>query len=386
MPANIEQMFSVREVPWHREGHVLEDYPQTFEEARKLAGLDWDPVERPAFERLKTDEEMRRDFAEILATPEPAPFPVRDPDDDAFYDLSPFAQEPAVSTVSTLDRLMDLYRESLRQDPDFRRIARSDDLAGPSLSYARDSYNIIPNSAFGEIIDSITEAEPGKILLETGGCLAQGRAVWMLARLDEPIEFKGDKSLSFPYLGITSRHDGKAACSARLTTVRIVCANTLALAEAEGERTGAVYSFSHRGNWRDRIGEAREALSFAREETAQYIEVMTDLLGINVTAAQEELFIREFIPSPPDGIVSDRVARNIEEARAAVLGFLNSPTVDGSGVRGTAYGLVQAAGEYLDHARRANSWETRMNRSLLTSQPLKAKAAVLAREVALADA
>jgi hypothetical protein len=27
--------------------------------------------------------------------------------------------------------------------------------------------------------------------------------------------------------------------------------------------------------------------------------------------------------------------------------------------------LVQAAGEYLDHVRRANSWETRLNRSLI---------------------
>lgn len=27
MPANIESMFSVRQMPWHREGTVLADYP-----------------------------------------------------------------------------------------------------------------------------------------------------------------------------------------------------------------------------------------------------------------------------------------------------------------------------------------------------------------------
>ena len=44
MPANVESMFSVRQMPWHREGEVLDDYPGTWAEARVLAGLDWDPV------------------------------------------------------------------------------------------------------------------------------------------------------------------------------------------------------------------------------------------------------------------------------------------------------------------------------------------------------
>ena len=44
MPANVESMFSVRQMPWHREGTILEDYPGDWDEARKLAGLDWDPI------------------------------------------------------------------------------------------------------------------------------------------------------------------------------------------------------------------------------------------------------------------------------------------------------------------------------------------------------
>ena len=111
---------------------------------------------------------------------------------------------------------------------------------------------------------------------------------------------------------------------------------------------------------------------------------MSDLLGITITPEQEKLWLRAFIPEPPDGLVSDRVARNIEEARAAVRGFLDGPAVEGAGIRGTAYGLVQAAGEYLDHVRAARSWESRMNRSLLKAEPLKAKAAELARVAASA--
>jgi phage/plasmid-like protein (TIGR03299 family) len=358
MPADIEQMFSVREVPWHREGHVLDGYPQSFAEARTLAGLDWDPVAVLTAERLMTTAQYQEKVKEIIR-------------------LS--AME---SVEDTSRKLTDLYEQSLRTDKEFRRIARDDDMR--TLSYQRNSYNIIPNSAFGEIIDSILEAEPGTVRLETGGSLAGGRKVWMLARINEPVPLPGDGTATFPFLGITSSHDGQASCAARLTTVRIVCGNTFSAAEAEGQRTGAVYSFSHRGDWRSRMGEAREALMYARQQTREYAEAMTELLGVKVTPAQEELFLREFIPAPPEGLISDRVAKNIGEARAAVQGFLDSPTVLGTGVRGTAYGLVQAAGEYLDHVRTARTWESKMNRSLLHAEPLKAKAAVLAREAAKA--
>ena len=44
MPANVESMFSVRQMPWHREGTITQDYPGSWAEARHLAGLDWEPV------------------------------------------------------------------------------------------------------------------------------------------------------------------------------------------------------------------------------------------------------------------------------------------------------------------------------------------------------
>src|SRR5215510_12025626 len=44
MPANVESMFSVRQMPWHCEGDIVQDYPGSWADARRLAGLDWDPV------------------------------------------------------------------------------------------------------------------------------------------------------------------------------------------------------------------------------------------------------------------------------------------------------------------------------------------------------
>jgi hypothetical protein len=153
--------------------------------------------------------------------------------------------------------------------------------------------------------------------------------VWCLALLDEPVELPGDDSPTLPYLAITNRHDGTAACALRATAVRIVCANTFRAAELEGERTGATFSFIHKSSWRSRIEEARRAVTGARSEIRRYTELAHELLAIPVSPKQRELFVTEFIPMPPAGLVTDRVARNVEEARSALRLIFESKTSRG---------------------------------------------------------
>ena len=114
----------------------------------------------------------------------------------------------------------------------------------------------------------------------------------------------------------------------------------------------------------------------------RYTELATELLGIPINLGQRELFVTEFIPMPSHGLVTDRVARNVEEARSALRLIFESKTTEQ--VAGSAYGLMQAAGEYLDHVRTARSWETRLNRTLIRPEPLKHRALSLIREVSAA--
>ena len=245
------------------------------------------------------------------------------------------------------------------------------------LSLNKDSYTVIDHGEMGEIVEAVL-AQPN-VKWETAGVIDSGRAVWCLAFLDEPITLPGDDSLTLPYLAITNRHDGTAACALRATAVRIVCANTFRAAELEGERTGTTFSFIHKSSWRNRIDEARRAVTGARKEMQRYTELATELLGIPISDRQRELFITQFIPMPPDGLVTDRVARNVEQARNAVRLLFQSTTTEQ--VAGTAYGLIQAAGEYLDHVRTARTWETRLNRTLMRPEPLKHRALTLVREI-----
>src|ERR1022692_4981751 len=327
MPANIESMFSVRQMPWHREGTVLADYPGDWDQARKLAGLDWDPV-----------------TAEVYA-------------------------------VTGINADGSTHYEPITG---WKSIARSD--TGAILSLNRDTYTVIDHGEMGEIVEAVL-AQPN-VRWETAGVLDEGRSVWCLALLDEPITLPGDDSPTLPYLAITNRHDGTGACALRATAVRIVCANTFRAAELEGERTGATFSFIHKASWRNRIEEARQAVTGARREMRRYSELAAELLGIRITPRQRELFITEFIPMPPQGLVTDRVARNVDEARNALRLLFQSTTNEQ--IAGTGYGLIQAAGEYLDHVRTARSWETRLNRTLIRPEPLKHRALSLVREITAA--
>lgn len=257
----------------------------------------------------------------------------------------------------------------------WKSISRSD--TGAVLSLNRDTYTVIDHGEMGEIIEAVL-AQPN-VKWETAGVLDSGRAVWCLALLDEPITLPGDDSPTLPYLAITNLHDGTGACALRATTVRIVCANTFRAAELEGERTGTTFSFVHKNRWRDRIEDARKAVTGAQAEMRRYTELASELLGIRITPAQRELFITEFIPKPPDGLITDRVARNVDEARKALRLLFDSPTT--APVAHTAYGLIQASGEYLDHVRNSRSWETKLSRTLIRPEPLKHKALALTREI-----
>lgn len=331
--------FTVRTPAWHGLATVLDDYPGSWDAARTAAGLDWEPMTVPTYEFRGLDE---------------AGLPAYAPGDGVVGDYF--------------------------TDPDRSRVVRSD--TGDTLAVANRSYELISHGQMGEVVEAVLD-QPN-VRYETAGSLEGGRAVWALALLDEPVQLKGalatDESLTLPYLSVLNRHDGGAAFRIQSTTVRIVCANTWRASEMEGARTGTSYSFRHTSGWRNKVDEARNVVTGVRDEFAAYREEAEALLGVRVSAVQAEEFIGRFVPLPPEGLISKVVRRNVEEARASLRTILASPTCEP--VAHTAFGLVQAAGEYADHVRRARSAETRMGRSLLNHEPVKAKAATLAREVA----
>src|SRR5262245_21763323 len=333
MPANLDSGMFVREPAWHGEGLVVGDYPQNWDEARKLAGLDWEPVREPIFRRVPLLDRTGH--------------PVIDPITD-----EPMYEYETVNGHELLGR---------------------SDRTDVTLDVCQSSYRIIPNATMGELID-VFAGSGAKI--NTAGSLYDGRKVWALVELDIAIKVAKDPSETLAYLALLNSHDGSSALQAIPTNVRVVCANTWHGAELDGARTGHAYSFRHTKNWRDRIDEAKKVINFGKHKTQLMIDELNALADIKVTARQREIFVCDFVPMPAAEIVSERVVNNIEPARQAVRDILASPTCDG--IDNTVYGLVQAAGEYLDHVRAYRSPDSYVNRTLLTVEPLKLRAKKLA--------
>jgi phage/plasmid-like protein (TIGR03299 family) len=328
MPADFETGFTVRQPAWHRQGTVLDDYPGSWAEAAKAAGLDWEPVKTPVYDR------------ELVGMDE--------------------VGEPTYRYVEVPERAF---------------VKRSDTLA--RLDVATAGYNVIPNAAMGEIVEALV-GEGARY--STAGSLQGGRKVWALAEIAEPVRVKGDPSETLQYCALLNSHDGSAALQAVATNVRVVCMNTWKATELDGDRHGHAYSFRHTSGWRERLDEAKQLILFGRAESQLVIDELNALVDVKVTARQMEIFVQDFVPMPVGDIVSDQVVTNVEVARQALRDIMASPTC--VGINGTAYGLVQAAGEYLDHVRTVKTYSSYVNRTLLSAEKLKYRAKRLALAVA----
>lgn len=170
MAHEIESMFSVREIPWHGLGVIL-DKPPTVEEAIVQAGLDWQVRLQPL--HMKYDGE----------------------------DLD----VPGYATVRDSDRKV--------------------------LGVVGPTYQPLQNKEAFKFFQPFIDA--GEATIETAGSLRGGKRVWVLARVSQdPVEIvPGDAVLNFVLL--SNGHDGSMAIRTGFTGVRVVCANTMAAAHGD---------------------------------------------------------------------------------------------------------------------------------------------------------
>lgn len=302
---------------WHGLGEVLADYPGR-EEAMRLAGHDFKIIERPV---------------------------------------------QVVGNRSSIDV------------PGWKALVKSG--STDVLNVVRDSYGVVQNDVMWDIVDAIV-GEPN-VRYETAGVLKAGAVLWVLAWLDEPAQVPGDDSPVYPFVCVSTTHDGTGACQARAVSIRVVCWNTFSAASNQSKSSGLEYTFRHTRNVMDRIADARMALRGVRASHEAFMDLARELAELPVKESARELFLSSMIPLPETALVSDRVARNVDEARAAVRAILNSRTIP-EAHRDTGYGLWQAGIEYLDHARGARSSDTKFGRSLLRQEVVKNQLAALVRE------
>ncbi|RJR21411.1 MAG: DUF932 domain-containing protein [Desulfobacteraceae bacterium] len=303
MPANVGEMFYYGEVPWHGKGTKLEELAN-MEEAIKNGGLDWEVQTIP------------------LVTAE-------------------FPPSPVSGRVAIV-----------RKD-------KPPGHKGRALGVAYDGFKPLQNREGIRIFDAIFGK--GERVYCTGGYLGAGEVVWVLAQLPKSIEIvKGDKVK--PYALFTNSHDGSIAIDVRLTTIRVVCQNTLSMALKEQDKK-SIFKKAHQGNYGD--------LEKDMEEFFSDMLKSVDRIETNFKAMLERRFdddeIREYIenllPMPPKkdqkklspkalnrylGDVARIQSARLQIGRLASKG-LGTEII---GVTGSLWGVFNASLEYVDHHKK----------------------------------
>jgi phage/plasmid-like protein (TIGR03299 family) len=288
---------------WHGLGHELES-GATLETWREIAGLDWEALELPTF-----------------------------------YN----------------------FGGELREHEGRKALVRSD--TGAALANVSTDYKVLQPAEVLEFYRDLCEAS-GLFTLETAGSLHGGKKVWAMAKSKLDLKI-GASDIVLPYLFLATSYDGSMATTGKFTTVRVVCQNTLAMADSGH---GAAVRIPHSTEFD--AGKVKAELGLVEERAASFEKAATDMSKVKLgrkDAAEffAELFGRE-LPSAqwPAAAVTDEELEALSPQRKrrlelAMAAYDDGPGADDKAARGTLWGAVNAVTFLTDHEGTGRTAESR---------------------------
>jgi phage/plasmid-like protein (TIGR03299 family) len=314
-------MFYFGEMPWHGEGRKVPQ-PLVWSEALRAGGLEWSVLEEPLCTVTGQGTGQRTLF------------------DNA--EFTPVKKRKAL----------------VRSD-------RSPGDAGRVLAVVHGGFRPLQNLDGARIFDSVFGR--GEAVYYTGGYLGQGEKVWLLARLKKDFEVVVNDRVA-TYALFTNSHDGSVSVRIRLTTVRVVCENTLNVALRE-KGLGRQFRRSHKFDPATLERDAKEFWGV----TLQAMDVVADryrsLAKARISGGDTTDVIKELFPTPkepagvkPSAAVAELYQRRRAEAERA-QGEVRRLLEEGRGanlpdVPGTLWALINAVTEFVDHHQQTESRES----------------------------
>ena len=299
MAHQIEQMAYVGATPWHGLGSQLTQ-KQPIEIWQREAGMDWQIQESPV--HFKAD---------------------------------------AIGHMGTIHSF-----------PEQKVLYRSDTKA--PLSVVSNRYQIVQPREVMEFYRDLTEVSGYE--LETAGVLKGGRKFWALARTGQSTALKGNDQVN-GYLLLATSCDGTLATTATPTTVRVVCNNTLTIALDDTTRAIKV---PHSTRFDARA--VKKQLGVAVSQWDEFMYRMRVLAERKVQWPEAMSFFLSVLCDTPANSPIPKVLPNeraLRKVQSLYEGRGRGATLESS--QGTAWGLLNAVTEYVDHERRARSNEYRMD-------------------------
>lgn len=280
----------------------------------------------------------------------------------AFGDILPAAGlDWTVSTVKlmTSDTSELVAAQAIRRDSDKSILG----VTGPD-------YHPLQNA---EALDTLRPfIEAGEATIETAGSLRSGQRVWFLARVKaDPMDIvKGDPVAAFILL--SNSHDGKLAVRLGFTPIRVVCANTLAM--AHGDKASKLIRVLHTKQVKTSLDEVRKTMDAARGEFLATAEVFKKLAATACNPDDLKKYVRlVFKPqaatvdatTPIEEQVKTALTQPAEEKAEGDMVFAKILPLFEKGrgndmkrVKGTMWAAYNAVTEYLTYERGVNGMTT----------------------------
>lgn len=242
--------------------------------------------------------------------------------------------------------------ESIRSYDEQKVLYRSDTKA--PLSVVGGRYQVVQPKAVLEFYRDLTEVSGFE--LETAGVLKEGKKFWALARTGKQAVLKGNDVVK-GYILLATSCDGTLATTATPTTVRVVCNNTLAIA-----LNGASSSIRVPHSTSFNAQAVKKQLGIAVSQWDGFMYSMKTLSERKVkTHESMNYFLKVMCQTdghvdPASGLTNERALKKVQSlydghGRGAEL----------SAASGTAWGLLSAVTEFVDHEKRARSQEYRLD-------------------------
>lgn len=319
-------------VPWH--GLGAEILPQdSLDDIRIKAGLDYDVV--------KTPVQFQRRVQGI------------DPGNNAPIDYT---------TYETSKDKCVLYRSD----------------TGNDLSVVSTKYQVVQPSQIVNFYRSLTEQYGFQV--EVVGALKGGRKVWALANTGNCINLPGEDRVK-GYLLLATSYDGTMATQARFTSIRVVCNNTLTLANSEGRPDVSV---PHSATFDEVKVKQDLGLGNTWGEFAEQAKHMVDtkrnnddfarLLLSSYYGLTTERQISEFQMEDKNNASFDKLVKRITTA------LNEAPGAHLAAARDTLWGALQAVTYDVDHQLPSRSVDTRLDKAWFgTGDNIKRRAYDFAR-------
>jgi len=237
---------------------------------------------------------------------------------------------------------------AIKSFPEQKVLYRSDTNA--PLSVVSSRYQVVQPREILEFYRDLTEVSGFE--LETAGILKGGRKIWALAKTNQSAVLKGNDRVN-GYLLLATACDGTLATTAQFTSVRVVCNNTLAVALSNASSAVKV---PHSTSFDPQAVKKQLGISISSWDSFMYR--MKTLSERRVKSHEAMNYFLRVFTDP----TTTAAGLSNERAMKKVMALYEG---DGKGAelassKGTAFGLLNAVTEYVDHERRARSTDHRL--------------------------